>query len=245
MGEALSLESRQMMKNNTRTHEFALEHNLLRYTLILSLLIHFVVLMKMSYMSSHQLNKIYRNIEITAYNFKLQTKKAEAQTKKQEAAKDSLDRNAAVLMEKDLIKPSSVKDMSKLANTFGTVEKQPAMIGELHVKRKVSVPALKSEKIQNPLYQNYYQAVRSMIKARAYANYSKLDTGEVYLTFVVLANGVVKQVQLIEEKTSANDYLKDVGFKSIKESNPFPPFPKELNYPELSFNVVISFEVQE
>jgi len=33
--------------------------------------------------------------------------------------------------------------------------------------------------------------------------------------------------------------------RSIKDANPFPPFPKDLNYPELTFNVVISFEVNE
>ena len=84
-----------------------------------------------------------------------------------------------------------------------------------------------------------------MIKKRAYANFSKVETGEVYMTFVVLSDGRLKQVQLIEEKTAAQDYLRQVSLKSVEECNPFPRFPPDLTYPELSFNVVISFELEE
>ena len=38
------------------------------------------------------------------------------------------------------------------------------------------------------------------------------------------------------------DYLRSVALKSIKESNPFPPFPIGFNYPEFTFNLMISFQ---
>ena len=124
-------------------------------------------------------------------------------------------------------------------------ERQPEKVKGLNVNRKISVPALHSEKINTPAYANYYQVVRERIKQRAYLNYSQLVDGEVYLTFIVSADGNIGQVKIIEEKTSANEYLRNVVLKSVRESNPFPIFPKDLKYPELTFNVIISFQVSE
>lgn len=221
------------------------ENNILKYALLFSLFLHLALFLRFSYLVKLQTKKTLKNIDVLYYNIKLQTKKVEAQAKKQSGGKQGLDKNASVLLDKEITPKSQIKDMSKMVDKLAATNKQPTMITDLQVKRKVSVPPLKSEKITNPLYQNYYQVIRTMIKEHAYANYSKLDTGEVYLTFVLLSNGSVKQVQLIEERSSGTSYLKDVGLKSIQESSPFPPFPKDLAYPELSFNVVISFEVEE
>lgn len=112
-------------------------------------------------------------------------------------------------------------------------------------KKTVSVPPLQSEKINNPSYANYYSLVRGRIKQRAYFNYSEYYAGEVYLTFILTSDGTLKELQIIEDKTSGGQYLRTIGLKSVKEAVPFPPFPKELHYPELTFNVIISFQVRE
>jgi len=106
---------------------------------------------------------------------------------------------------------------------------------------------LKSEKITNPKYINYHEVIRSKIKNRAYfyVNDPQFESGEVYLTFVLNSDGHLSRIKIIDEKTRANSYLRSVGLRSIKESSPFPTFPSDLAYPELSFNVIISFEVGE
>lgn len=113
------------------------------------------------------------------------------------------------------------------------------------MKKTVSVPVLQSEKINNPTYANYYSLVRGRIRQRAYFNYSEYYAGEVYLTFILTSDGALKDIKIIEERTTGGQYLRTIGLKSIKEANPFPPFPKDLRYPELTFNVVISFQVHE
>jgi outer membrane biosynthesis protein TonB len=113
------------------------------------------------------------------------------------------------------------------------------------IKKSVSIPLLESEKINNPSYQNYYSLVRSRIKQRAYFNYAEYYAGEVYLTFVLYSDGTLKDLKIIEERSSGGPYLRTIGLKSIKEATPFPPFPKTLKYPELTFNVVISFQVHD
>ena len=59
-----------------------------------------------------------------------------------------------------------------------------------------------------------------------------------------MSDGSLKRIQLIEDKTSANAYLRRIGLSIIKVKS-FSEFPQDLNYPELSFNMVISFEKKQ
>lgn len=114
------------------------------------------------------------------------------------------------------------------------------------VKKKITLPPIPIDvdKINNPSYISYYQIVREKIRRAAYQNYSRTEIGKVELSFVILSSGFLEKIQLAEEKSSSSPYLKEIALKSIKEASPFPNFPKELDYPQLSFNVVISFEVE-
>lgn len=143
-----------------------------------------------------------------------------------------------------------VKDNSKQPDSLKVYERVPEKVRSFNIpaKKTVSVPPLQSEKINNPSYANYYSLVRGRIKQRAYFNYSTQSdyyAGEVYLTFILTSDGQLKDLQILEERTMAGQYLRTIGLKSIKEAVPYPPFPKELRYPELTFNVVISFQVRE
>ncbi len=112
------------------------------------------------------------------------------------------------------------------------------------VKKKITLPPVDMEKMNNPTYLNYYQFVREKIRRSAYQNYSRNEIGEVYLAFIISSNGILLEVRFIEEKSSTNYYLKETAMRSVRNSSPFPPFPKELDYPQLSFNVIISFEIE-
>ncbi|MBM3254980.1 MAG: energy transducer TonB [Candidatus Omnitrophica bacterium] len=114
----------------------------------------------------------------------------------------------------------------------------------ISVKKIITMPAIDLDKIDNPSYINYYQVVREKIRRSAYQHYAKAEVGEIYLSFLVTKEGFLRDVRLIEAKSSPNPYLKEIALKSIRNSSPFPTFPKELDYPQLSFNVVISFEVE-
>ena len=138
----------------------------------------------------------------------------------------------------------------KRESIFQKVKNVPINKPEFHkpeiiaVKKKITVPVLTNEKITNPVYLNYYQIIREKIKRAAYQNYTRLVNGEVYLSFVILNDGQLRYAKINKEKSSNSTYLKDIAQKSIYDASPFPSFPKDLNYPELSFNVIISFEVE-
>lgn len=112
------------------------------------------------------------------------------------------------------------------------------------MKKKITLPPVDLDKIKNPSYINYYQIVREKIKRAAYQNYMHTETGEVFVSFLISADGYLGQAKIIEDKSSPSGYLREIALKSVKDASPFPNFPAELNYPELSFNVVISFEIE-
>ena len=115
-------------------------------------------------------------------------------------------------------------------------------------KRQITVPMLASVKGEHVQGLDAYEnRIRNKIKNRAYffVDDPALKNGQVYLTFVLDAQGRLKQVKIVDEKTQANNYLRQIGLRSVQESQPFPPFPANLSFPELTFNVLISFEVEE
>ena len=114
----------------------------------------------------------------------------------------------------------------------------------LQAKKKITLPPVEMTKISSPSYISYYELVREKIRRSAYQNYSKTETGEIFLSFVIAQDGSLRDIRLIEEKSTASYYLRDIATRSIRVAAPFPVFPKELDYPQLSFNVIISFEIE-
>ena len=112
-------------------------------------------------------------------------------------------------------------------------------------RKKISVPPVEEgNRINRPSYNSYYELIREKIRHSAYQNYSSTETGEVYIAFVVLADGSLKEAKYIEDKSTPSFYLKDISLRSIRAAAPFPSFPPDLDYPQLSFNVLISFQLE-
>ena len=114
----------------------------------------------------------------------------------------------------------------------------------LAIKKKITLPPIDLNKISNPLYVSYYQIVREKIKRAAYQNYTGQDVGEVTVSFIVADDGSLRDLRLMEGKSSPSEYLREIALASVKDASPFPGFPKELDYPQLSFNLAVTFEVE-
>ena len=96
----------------------------------------------------------------------------------------------------------------------------------------------------NPAYLEYYKDVRARISKLAYDGYNRKEVGKVYLVFIIQRNGDVKDIRVNEEKSSNSTFLKQIAIEAVKAAAPFKSFPAELNYPQLSFNVILSYEIQ-
>jgi len=221
-------------------------NKILRSTILISFFIHALVLTGLSFRNFQMVKRRPKNIDIEYFNIKIEPKKAMIRKERSERMKEKIGRNTEIILGQNQAQGSLMKEeMIKSFKPFEIPKKQPVEVSQANIKKKVNVPPLKIEKINNPTYMSYYEIVRNQIKNHAYQNYEKSDTGEVYLTFILTSGGELKGVQLIEEKSPATSYLRDISLKSVQQSTPFPAFPAELKYPELTFNVVISFEFEE
>ena len=176
------------------------------------------------------------------------TTKPQPQTKRRkEKPVEKLEKAEKITLTDSLSSVALVKEHIEKPDALKMYERTPEKVKSFNAmaKKAVYVPVLQSEKINNPNYANYYSLVRARIKQRAYFNYSDNYIGEVYLTFILTNDGALKELQILENRTTAQQFLRTIGLKSVKEAAPFPPFPKELNYPELTFNVVISFQMKD
>lgn len=229
----------------------AFENRFIQYSLIGSCFIHLCFL-AVSYFVLAPFNKNKVKTMDIRYHAQPKEKVAEHQPRIESVADVKESRKAVASKTKDLIErqlthPALLRENSKLTRRVDVVDKQPAKMTALVEKRSISVPVVTTQKITNPNYVGYNDRIRDKIRNRAYfyIDDPQFQAGEVYLTFIVTSDGNLKDLQIISERSRANDYLKTVGLRSVKESSPFAPFPADLKYPELSFNVVISFEVSE
>lgn len=143
-------------------------------------------------------------------------------------------------IDKEKINLSKNKDLSGRFDLARPVFEKPEVIA---VKKKIVLSASGPEKIDSPSYATHSQVVREKIRRALYQNYNSMETGEVYLSFVLNKDGRLKDVHFLEEKSSKSEYLREIALRSVRYASPFPPFPKELDYDQLSFTVIISFEI--
>lgn len=111
------------------------------------------------------------------------------------------------------------------------------------VKSDIVIPPIPAGLEKLPAYLDYVQSVREKIKRVANRKYRKsYPTGEVFLNFVLLSSGELSVIKIIGERSCSNEYLRKIALESIQDASPFDSFPSDLEFKELSFSVVISFE---
>jgi len=221
-----------------------MEDRFFKYAVILSLCLHFGLFVKL-YMSP---KKVYDSQKSPEFSYQLEAKVEESKSDvalQYPGVVDSAESSKVDGMFKSKglegIEPS-LRNGLDMASQFDVFERAPEKVKGLKVTKEVSIPILKSEKIDTPGYAMYTGIIRDRIRERAYVNFVKSLGGDVYLTFIIRADGKLVDVQVLQNRTQASEALCSVGIASIREASPFPSFPKELNYPELTFNIQISFQ---
>ncbi|MDD5072980.1 MAG: TonB family protein [Candidatus Omnitrophica bacterium] len=65
--------------------------------------------------------------------------------------------------------------------------------------------------------------------------------GDVYVRFVITSSGMLKEIGIIDEKSSDDGVLRAAAFQAVKDSSPFPVFPEKVRLSEVVFTCQISF----
>jgi|GEM_PF-924881 len=97
-------------------------------------------------------------------------------------------------------------------------------------------------------YISYYRSVREKIRYYADKNYIKegsASQGEVFLSFVVTSGGELLHIMIIDAKSAEDLLLRNLAINSIRDASPFPVFPEGMTQHQITFNVVISFELNK
>jgi len=218
--------------------------------LIVSLVLHVIVLVKFAYSNAHSLRNPLTKIEVT-YRVIEQTLKDAGSTRREEKSvlEKKLTENEKIFLKKDPFPAHLVKDLSQFSERTKESAKQPARAASFDVKEKISIPEFKSDKIDGSKYLDYRRKIRELIRERVWAyfhnSYPELESGKVYVSFILSREGTLKQAQIVEDKTTANQILREVALRSVKDQSSYPPLPQDLNFPEVSIGVIISFELKD
>ena len=148
---------------------------------------------------------------------KPETRQAQKQTEPQETINKDIFKN--ILPKRAQESPRSVKAEAKLV--------------KIQEKRSITT---------SPAFLTYNNFIREKIRKKAVYIYNKpYEQGNVYVSFTVEKTGVLKAISVVAEKSCGNEYLKQIAKKSILDSSPFPVFPEDLDIPEVTFSVLMSF----
>jgi TonB family protein len=95
----------------------------------------------------------------------------------------------------------------------------------------------------DPVYLDYYNAVRSQIYKSAQANrpYYFMEGG-VNLVFTLSKTGRLLSVGIAQEKSTLNPVLQRHALSSIERASPFSPFHESMKEDQLTLRITISFE---
>jgi len=92
-------------------------------------------------------------------------------------------------------------------------------------------------------YINYYQLIREKIRKRLKSNYrSYFREGEVALVFTLSKDGRLIAVGINDSASTDDAALRDIATASVREASPFPPFPKALSLPDMTFDLTVTFK---
>ncbi len=129
----------------------------------------------------------------------------------------------------------------KKKNSFTQIEKPKIFnknIDEIIFSERIDNNELKN----NAAYTNYYKIIREKIRLSTYQNYNLRRNGEVMLSFLILSDGSLQDIECSSD-SAVNKSLTKIALNSVKQSAPFPIFPFELKkYSHLKFNISIQFK---
>jgi TonB family protein len=92
-------------------------------------------------------------------------------------------------------------------------------------------------------YVSYYQLIREKIRNRLKDNHrTYYREGDVRLIFTLKSDGSLASVEVDELGSVNNQTLFDIAVRSVREAAPFPPFPKALSLPKMSFDLMVTFK---
>ena len=224
---------------------YSLQHSF-KAALILSLCVHAFALAP--WRGSHfQKEDAVRDIQVTYVKIKSQAAKNTGREYRRQAAPEAQKKiepyQKADQPKPELISVKQVKD--NIDNTGQKTDINTPDPADISVEQKESpqtnIPAeLTGE--EGPAYISYYGVIREIIRARLSDNYyRRFGEGEVNINFMLSSEGHLEKIDIVDGLSTKSRVLRQITLQGVRDSAPFPPFPKNIDHDALAFNMVISF----
>jgi len=148
----------------------------------------------------------------------------------------------------DIIEKSASLDKKQAES--GAQEAKDSMMIDAAAEARATETVAKVEAVKKEIrirstrdYMNYYQVIREKIRARLKEKYKDYENeGDVCLVFTLSAEGSLSQYSIVPGSSTDDRQLIDMTTASLSEASPFPPFPKALSLPQMSFSLIVSFK---
>ena len=146
-------------------------------------------------------------------------------------------KSEAAVTKKDIIEAK--KDEVKIDNKPAPEQRATVVIKQPVVPKTETTASvdLKDLRLVPP---SYAQTVRSRIIDNLDSDDSGGE-GDVFVRFVITSRGELKDISIIGEKSVKDSSLRKMAFEAVRNSSPFPKFPKDILAPEIAFTCQISF----
>jgi hypothetical protein len=145
-----------------------------------------------------------------------------------------------------LAKPEQVRKENPTVETIGPGRTGAVIQG--NGKKFEAVVNEETDSGKKATYIGYYRLVREKIRYYADRNYIKegsASQGEVFLSFVVTSKGELIHIMIMDNRSAKDLLLRDIAINSVRDASPFPAFPQGMNQYQITFNVIISFELNK
>ncbi|MDD5005644.1 MAG: hypothetical protein PHS93_03975 [Candidatus Omnitrophica bacterium] len=236
------------------------QENVASVTLLLSLVIHTAILTAIPLFKNIPQKKELTNIEVTyksATGIKSSVdrggiSKELLSIKQRSLPKTDLPQDKVRIEEprKPQIEQPYKLDLSQFVKPQETIAvSKPQLQPTTPKKQKISF-SIPVEMSKDPVYLGYRDVIRKKIQDKVYYysnQYFYFDyprEGKIFIYFTVASNGVLKELHIVDDKSSTDKTLRKIVTNAIEKSSPFPLFPKDLRYDDRSFNLEVSFELE-
>lgn len=244
------------------------ENKSLQLAILISMLFHFTVFLSAPYTGIVPNRKLAEPIKV-AY-FKPEELKEKEQPKKPEKSEKLAGRSVKSNQSLPPILPESLPEVRKEDFAGAPLEPQPLAKPESVVKEEPTVETIglgrtgaviqgkgkkfeavvneETDSAKKATYIGYYRSVREKIRYYADRNYIKegsASQGEVFLSFSVTSKGELLHIMIMDNRSVKDSLLRDIAINSVRDASPFPAFPQGMNQFQITFNVIISFELNK
>src|SRR3989338_3324444 len=150
-------------------------------------------------------------------------------------------------IEKIGVRPLGLNPVKAGSDPMNPVKAGPGPVRPIKRGSDPAVPLIRESRelladpVEGRLFTNYFGAVKDKIHqtVRRKYGYRSVGRGSGALLFILRSDGALESAEVVRAYSSAGQTAREVALESLRQADPFPPFPQGIELKKISFNVTI------